>query len=156
MCADPRTDVATAACCLDQGTSQKAWQNDTHWGERIKYSSAAERCAERKLTDDRFDMCTSSGNFQILYGFMPYQSALRKNMIATADLAGRGLTFRVPVQFMSVVEPTERDALYETDAVIDHLLYHENTAPFVALHYAQQFGTSNPSPHYTQTIAEAF
>jgi hypothetical protein len=80
----------------------------------------------------------------------------RKNIIATADLAGTGLTFRAPVQFMSVVEPTARDALYETDAVIDHLLHHENTAPFVALKFAQRFGTSNPSTHYIQTIAEAF
>jgi uncharacterized protein (DUF1800 family) len=44
----------------------------------------------------------------------------------------------------------------ETDAVLDHLLYHENTAPFVALRFAQRFGTSYPSSYYIQTIAEAF
>mmetsp|Transcript_662 Transcript_662/g.1594 ORF Transcript_662/g.1594 Transcript_662/m.1594 type:complete len:2342 (-) Transcript_662:143-7168(-) len=309
MCADPRTDVASAACCLEQGQSIYAMQNDTYWGERFKYSTAIERCQEMKTIDDDVDMCTSSGDMFIRRGFMPYHAkqfywfgdvacdlkvkidsvgkiavvhdipgedygggmqnlmtnddtmiffraqwsdkaqaislfnncdstegcstttdgyclcnvlatesaafnstptreqvlsdltigafdpdvydhdytqtsadnvtiyelngALseesifevtddfgviqrRKNIIATATIAGSTLSFRVPVQFMSIAEPTKRDALYETDAVLDHLLYHENTAPFIAMHFAQRFGISNPTPTYVRAISEAF
>lgn len=34
--------------------------------------------------------------------------------------------------------------------------YHENTAPFLAVRFAQRFGISNPSPRYVDTIAKAF
>lgn len=49
-----------------------------------------------------------------------------------------------------------RDAYYETDAVIDHLAYHENTPPFISKNLIQHFGISNPSPRYIETVATAF
>ena len=41
-------------------------------------------------------------------------------------------SFRNPPQFMKLVDPTQQDALYETEALLDHLFYHQNVAPFVA------------------------
>ena len=34
--------------------------------------------------------------------------------------------------------------------------YHENTAPFVAIRFAQRFGISNPSPRYVEVMSTAF
>ena len=81
---------------------------------------------------------------------------LRKNVLSVARLGVTDIAFRNPVHFMSLAEPTRRDAQYEIDAAIDHFLYHKNTAPFLALHLAQRFGTSNPSLRYVRAIAWAF
>ena len=48
------------------------------------------------------------------------------------------------------------DAQYETDAVLDHYFFHDNTPPFLALRLIQRLVTSNPGPRYIQTVAEAF
>ena len=64
--------------------------------------------------------------------------------------------FRSPVSFMSFIEPTVRDAAYEVEALLDHLVYHPNTPPFIASRLIQQFITSNPSPRYVATVAKAF
>lgn len=37
-----------------------------------------------------------------------------------------GFSFRNPPQFMTLVDPSQRDALYETEALLDHLFYHQN------------------------------
>ena len=55
-----------------------------------------------------------------------------------------------PPHFVSFVEPTERDALHETEAVLDNYFYHDNVAPFLANKLIQRFVTSNPSPRYVQ------
>ena len=39
---------------------------------------------------------------------------------------------------------------YETEALLDHLFYHANTAPFIAHRLLQRFGASNPSPRYIE------
>ena len=80
----------------------------------------------------------------------------RKNVRSVVRIADTDITFRNPVHFVSLAEPTLRDAQYETDAAIDHYLYHKNTAPFLAIRLAQRFGMSNPSPKYIQAIARAF
>ena len=48
------------------------------------------------------------------------------------------------------------DAQYETEATIDHYFYHENTPPFIASRLIQRLVTSNPSPRYIKTVANAF
>ena len=53
-------------------------------------------------------------------------------------------------------EQNEIDAHYEVDALLDHLVYHENVAPFVAIRAMQRFGMSNPSPRYVKECAQAF
>ncbi|KAL7567214.1 hypothetical protein ACA910_021201 [Epithemia clementina (nom. ined.)] len=81
---------------------------------------------------------------------------LRKNVRSTVHIVGTSVTLRNPVQFLSLAEPTLRDAQYETDAALEHYFYHKNTAPFIAVRMAQRFGFSNPSPNYVQRIGNAF
>jgi len=69
-----------------------------------------------------------------------------------------GQSFRNAPQFMSFI-PTEtnvRDAQYETEAVLDHYFFHDNTPPFLALRLIQRLVMSNPAPRYIQVVAEAF
>lgn len=48
------------------------------------------------------------------------------------------------------------DAQYETDALLEHLVYHDNVPPFLTVRVMQRFGVSNPSPRYVKTCAQAF
>ena len=79
-----------------------------------------------------------------------------KNVRSVVTIGSTENTFRNPVHFISLVEPTLRDARYETDAVLDQYLYHKNTAPFLAVRLAQRFGISNPSPRFIEIISFAF
>ncbi|KAL7561162.1 hypothetical protein ACA910_011983 [Epithemia clementina (nom. ined.)] len=81
---------------------------------------------------------------------------LRKNVHSVVRIGATSITFRNPVHFVSLAEPTLRDARYETDAALDQYLYHKNTAPFLAVRFAQRFGISNPSPALIKSVAQAF
>ena len=54
------------------------------------------------------------------------------------------------------------DAIYldraeqETEALLDHLVQHNNTAPFVCMRLIQRLVTSNPSPRYVSSCVKAF
>ncbi len=63
--------------------------------------------------------------------------------------------FRNPPVFFNAI-PELRDAQYETEAVLDHYIYHPNTAPFVALRLIQRFGISNPSPRFLKAVSQSF
>ena len=66
-------------------------------------------------------------------------------------------SFRNPPMYgTSLVDPSQRDGLYETDAILDHLLHHPNVAPFIATRLIQLLITSNPSPRHVQSVASAF
>lgn len=86
------------------------------------------------------------------YGIKHY----RKNLKSSVSIGNGSLLFRNPVHFISLSDPEPRDAIYETDAVLDQYFYHANTAPFLAIRFAQRFGISNPSPGYISRIANAF
>lgn len=60
------------------------------------------------------------------------------------------------ILFQSLAEYTKRDARYEVDAALEQYFYHQNTAPFLAVRFAQRFGISNPSPSHIKEIATAF
>jgi hypothetical protein len=60
---------------------------------------------------------------------------------------GSTAAFRNPPQFMSLIndyspygvgEQTVRDAQYETNAVLDHYFYQDNTAPFLCTRIMQR------------------
>lgn len=51
---------------------------------------------------------------------------------------------------------TEAGAKDKINAFLDHLVKHENTAPFIARLLIQRLTVSNPSPRYIQAVAEAF
>ena len=50
------------------------------------------------------------------------------------------------------LEPTKN----EVDALLDHLVEHDNTAPFLAFRMIQRLVTSNPSPRYVKAAVVAF
>jgi uncharacterized protein (DUF1800 family) len=47
-------------------------------------------------------------------------------------------------------------AEFETEALVDHLVEHPNTAPFVAHRMIQRLITSNPTPRFVLAAATAF
>ena len=86
-----------------------------------------------------------------------------KNAESTVYLESRnrtraGFSFRNPVHFMSLIpsETNTRDATYETEAILEHYFYHDNTAPFLCIRFIQRFGISNGSPRYVKSCATAF
>lgn len=77
------------------------------------------------------------------------------NSGSSVDVGG-GFSFRNPPMYNSPIDPTQRDALYETDAIIQHFVDHPNTAPFISTKLIQHLVTSNPSPRYVKAVADAF
>ena len=65
-------------------------------------------------------------------------------------------TLRNVPQLMGFPHSSPRDAEYESDALLDDLFRHQNTAPFMAKHLIQRLVTSNPSPRYVEAVAQAF
>lgn len=80
------------------------------------------------------------------------------NVLVGSDPQGEAAvyTIRNPPTFHDLSEHAVRDAYFETDAVIDHLLHHNNTAPFIAKSLIKHFDISNPSPRYVEAVATAF
>jgi len=70
-------------------------------------------------------------------------------------LAG-GLALQNPPVFMEREKPRVRDALFEVEALLDHLAHHPNTPVFIAYRMIQRFVTSNPTPEYVRVVSEAF
>ena len=58
--------------------------------------------------------------------------------------------------FLGCVVPANQTVDQDLDAVIDCLMLHSNTAPFVATRLIRSLVTSNPSPGYVQRIANVF
>ena len=77
------------------------------------------------------------------------------NEESKVDLGG-GHSFRNPPQYNSPVDPTQRDALYETDSILEEYIHHPNTAPFLAMKLINYLVTANPSPCYVKAVADAF
>ncbi len=98
---------------------------------------------------------------ETLFG-VTYQGALTyfKNMQSIVEIVGNtgGVTyeFRNPPVFLNIAKPDTRDAIYETEAVLDHYFWHPNTAPFLATRLIKRFGISNPTPRYVKAVAMAF
>lgn len=80
----------------------------------------------------------------------------RRNVISEVRIAGTSAKFRNPPSFNSLLVSRVDEAFHETEALVDHLFRHRNTAPFVAYRLIQRFGVSNPSPRYTRVVANAF
>jgi hypothetical protein len=89
-------------------------------------------------------------------GKMTYFKNMKSTVEVAGDTAGIKYRFRNPTQFLNPAKPDTRDAMYETEAVLDHFFYHSNTAPFLAMRLIKRFGISNPTPRYINTVAQAF
>ena len=61
-----------------------------------------------------------------------------KNEESIVSIRGTSFSFRNPKQFLNVAKPDTRDAIYETEAVLDHYFYHKNVAPFLAVRVMQR------------------
>jgi len=88
------------------------------------------------------------------------RTVLLMNRASTISIANAGnmeaFSFRNPPQFMKLIDATQRDALYETDALLNHLFFHPNLAPFLAIRLSQRLVTSNGSPRYITKAVAAF
>jgi hypothetical protein len=118
-----------------------------------------------ELADPTVSMYTRDGKgrfssetlFGVEYqGKMIYFKNMKSTVEVAGDTAGVNYRFRNPTQFLNVGKPDTRDAMYETEAVIDHFFYHSNTAPFLATRLIKQFGISNPTPRYVNAVTQAF
>ena len=78
------------------------------------------------------------------------------SMVHIDDATGNDFSFRNPVQFHSLANPSARDSAHETEAVIDSLFYHPTHPPFLAIRVIQRFGISNPSPGFVHRVATAY
>ncbi len=77
-----------------------------------------------------------------------------RNMKSTVQIAGATqYSFRNPPSFMNLGFREIRDAMYETDAVLETYFWNDNVGPFLALRLIQRFGISNPSPRYVEAVA---
>ena len=98
--------------------------------------------------DTVFEVIDRNGNVQFL-----------RNVGSSVTIDGSEFSFRNPPHFNSLnpLESSVSDAEYETEALLQHLFYHANTAPFVASRFIQRLGgVSNPSPRYVRAVALAF
>ena len=78
-----------------------------------------------------------------------------KNMASSITVGGL-YELRNPPSFMNLVRVALRDAEYEIDAFLMHLIRHKNTAPFVSKKLIQYSGVSNPSPDFVYRVSQAF
>jgi uncharacterized protein (DUF1800 family) len=77
-----------------------------------------------------------------------------KNVLSTVSISGATqYSFRNPPSFINVAYREPRDAMYESEAILENYFYHDNVAPFLALRLIQRFGISNPSPQYIERVA---
>ena len=107
--------------------------------------------------------CSSCSGTVKAYGDMndpdsvfEYQGRFYKNKEVVVVVGDGSWEFRNPPFFVSLDDPREKDVHAEVESLLDHLVYHNNTAPFIAKHLIQRFTTSNPSPLYVQDVATAF
>jgi len=83
-----------------------------------------------------------------------YQGRYYKNVVSLVHVAGK--SFRNPPLFGFTETPSTRSAMWEVESLLEHLVTHPNTAPFVSLRLIQRLVSSNPSSEYVRDVSEAF
>ena len=83
-----------------------------------------------------------------------YQGRYYKNVVSLVHVAGK--SFRNPPLFGFTETPSTRSAMWEVESLLEHLVTHPNTAPFVSLRLIQRLVSSNPSSDYVRDVSEAF
>lgn len=79
-----------------------------------------------------------------------------RNVVSTVNVANTSYKFGNPIHFQNLLSPATRDAIHESDAVIDFYFNHPNVPMFVAKKLIQRFTGSNPSPRYIKRVSDAF
>ncbi|CAE7202317.1 unnamed protein product [Symbiodinium natans] len=83
-----------------------------------------------------------------------YQGKYYKNVQSLVHVAGK--SFRNPPLFGFTETPSSRSSMWEVESMLEHLVSHPNTPPFIALRLIQRLVSSNPSSGYLSAVAEAF
>lgn len=81
---------------------------------------------------------------------VPGKRPVWRTNLETVVTLGGSVGFRVPPHFVQVHDPTVAQAEQETEAMIDHIFTHPNTAPYISQSLIQRFTSSNPSPRYVK------
>ena len=76
--------------------------------------------------------------------------------MSTVNVKNTAYKFGNPIHFQNLLSPATRDAIHESDAVIDFYFNHPNVPMFVAKKLIQRFTGSNPSPRYIKKVSDAF
>ena len=104
--------------------------------------------------------CASCGDVKAYYTgaideatIFEHQGKYYKNVRSHVHVAGK--SFRNPPLFGLKEIPSTRSAMWEVESMLEHLVHHQNTAPFIALRLIQRLVSSNPSPGYLTAVAEA-
>jgi len=63
LCADPRRDIASSACCVNGGvnSTRTAVRSEKFWGERMAYATAASRCSQLCRFPSVYNDCRLNG-----------------------------------------------------------------------------------------------
>jgi len=85
-----------------------------------------------------------------------HEGRFYKNKEVLVVVGDGSFEFRNPPFFVTLDDPREKDVHSEVESLLDHLVYHNNTAPFISKNLIQRFTTSNPSPEYVKVVADAF
>lgn len=124
------------------------WTSDWHYTEPIKVFLT------EGLNTIRMEVPSGADN-------APNLDLLRieQNLAMSTSTA----TFRNPPHFVSLQlneenfgEQNERDAQYQTEAVLEHYFHQPNVAPFLCVRLMQRFGFSNPGKRYVKNCVDAF
>lgn len=131
---------------------------DIHYVCSANLCNAADFIVHTKgvqITDNGSMLFDEDTIFEITDYYGPGESLFLSNTESIVNIEG-GYYFRNPPMFNSPVDQTQRDAIYEVEAMISHYFQHSNTAPFIAKKLIKHLVTSNPSPRYVEVVANAF
>ncbi|KAL7554934.1 hypothetical protein ACHAWF_018496 [Thalassiosira exigua] len=131
-----------------------AYDPATFSAENVTYSLLeSSDDVEAYVASDSVVIGATSTIFKVVDEFG--EVAFFKNMLSTITLGGL-YELRNPPSFMNLVKVELRDAEYEVDAFLKHLIQYRSSAPFITKKLIQYHGISNPSPGFAQRITQAF
>ena len=100
---------------------------------------------------------------EIPTGYVDYHSNIDHLKVEGVPASTSTSSFRNPPTFMGLIPEHEsntemnlRDAQYETEAVLDHYFFQDNTAPFLCVRVMQRFSFSVQSPRFVKSCVNAF
>lgn len=118
-------------------------------------SYSAQVRSGQEVTNTNFDLNDGAGNnFQYRWihpmRFFPQHHDFGEKTLFSVDETAE------PIVIPSATENTQAAAMAELVQVIDAIVAHRTTAPYIARQLIQRFVTSNPSANYIERVATAF
>jgi len=132
MCANPGVDDAQAACCKNS-RPERAWREQSYFGERVVFETAKARCAAR----DRFEMCIEPDSLNVRDCEL---GACENDGFYWADLA-EGCTLQAKIREDGRVAVVHSQTSQENlSTVVDHV--GEDTKSFFVVNWNDRSGLS--------------